>query len=131
MFRCNIGLHLYSLMLVLHLLIGSSILRLQPQYLGCNCCLGCFAQTEARYELIWLQISVQSYFRLQKLLGIHLLPLVFFVIDSLLPDLSYIFKELLIMDDYLLSMIFHKLFHVSCVEIWLYKANNTIIILLK
>ena len=81
--------------------------------------------------LIVISNKSQWYFRLQNL-SVHLLPLVFcYRFSVLLPNLSYRFKELLIMDGYLLSMIFHKLFHPICLEIWLCKANDIIIILLK
>ena len=70
-------------------------------------------------------------FRLQNL-GIHLLSLAFCRwFYPLLPNLSYIFKEMLIMDYYLLSIFFKKLFHLLCLEIWLSRANDIILKLLK
>jgi len=122
MFRCNIGLHLYSLMLVLHLLIGSSILRLQllPG-------LFCTNWDPLRDYLV---INLSAVIFQTTELGHSFDPFRFLsLISALLPDLSYRFKELQIMVCYLLSMMFQKLFRLSCLEIWLYKANNIIIII--
>ena len=81
--------------------------------------------------LIVISNRSQWCFRLQNL-GVHLLSLAFCRwFYPLLPNLSYIFKEMLIMDYYLLSIFFKKLFHLSCLEIWLSRANDIIVKLLK